>query len=326
METKYSFTKMSVDEFETWISNSRIARTILYIQQHHTYSPDYKLFNGSNHFELQRGMKNHHVNNNGWQDIGHHFTIFPDGSVMTGRSLESSPAGIFGNNSNAICIENFGNFDTGRDIMTGEQEDAIIRITAALCRKFNIPRNTDRIVYHHWFNLVTGERNNGTGGNKSCPGSNFFGGNKVEHCRSRFLPLIEQKMHSGTVSPPPVTLKYVSVTATKLNIRKGPGTGFSMVSDREPAALGAVLRVYGIKDGWYKISDSKDHWISGKYTIDVERVTVNADALNVRNQPSKDGLKLGSFRKGQELFVYQVRNGWSKISFEEKWVKSDYLI
>ena len=58
MQTKSGFTKMSVAEFENWIANLRIARTILKIQQHHTYIPSYVHFTGNNHFERQLAMKN----------------------------------------------------------------------------------------------------------------------------------------------------------------------------------------------------------------------------------------------------------------------------
>ena len=85
---------MNVAQFEAWISNLRIGRTILKIQQHHTYIPSYIHFTGSNHFERQLAMKNYYVNQNGWQDIGQHFTIFPDGAILTGRSLEQSLACI----------------------------------------------------------------------------------------------------------------------------------------------------------------------------------------------------------------------------------------
>ena len=118
MTTKFGFTKLTIDEFETWISNLRVARTILTVQEHHTFSPNYSLFNGNNHFELQRGMKHHHVNHNGWSDIGQHFTTFPDGSIVTGRSMEQSPACILGQNANAICIEHLGYFDKGKDDCT----------------------------------------------------------------------------------------------------------------------------------------------------------------------------------------------------------------
>ncbi|RYY67337.1 MAG: N-acetylmuramoyl-L-alanine amidase [Chitinophagaceae bacterium] len=190
MTTQFGFTKMTIDEFETWITTCHITRTILTIQQHHTYSPAYAHFKGVNHFELQQGMKNYHVNQNGWADIGQHFTTFPDGTIITGRSLDISPACIKGQNANAICIENLGNFDTGKDKMTIAQKDTIIRMTAKLCSRFNLPVNVNSIVYHHWFDLVTGLRNNGTRNNKSCPGTDFFGGNKVNDCIANFLPLV----------------------------------------------------------------------------------------------------------------------------------------
>ncbi len=138
METKYGFTKMTPKEFETYISNLRIARTVLRIQQHHTYIPSYVHYKGNNHFELQKGMKNTHINTNGWADIGQHISIFPDGSIVTGRSFEKSPACIYGNNANAFCIENVGNFDKGADEMTTTQREAIITVTTSLCKKFGL--------------------------------------------------------------------------------------------------------------------------------------------------------------------------------------------
>jgi len=325
METKYSFTLMTISEFENWIANVRVARTIIYLQQHHTYSPNYALFNGSNHFELQKGMRNYHVNANGWADIGQHFTIFPDGTIMTGRNLEQSPACIYLNNANAICIENLGNFDAGGDTMTAEQQTAIVKATAAICLKFSIEIDTNKIVYHHWFKLSDGVRNNGSGGNKTCPGTNFFGGNKVNDCIQNFLPLVRNEL-GPSINPQVHNLvKYVCVMANALNVRNQPSGAADKVTDRAPATLGAILRVYDEQNNWLKISGSKQHWVSGRYTKSVTRGTVNVDVLNVRDQPGTNGLKLGSVLKGEEVFVMEELNGWSKISLQEKWVKSEYI-
>jgi hypothetical protein len=325
METKYNFTLMTISEFENWITNLRVARTIIYLQHHHTWSPNYALFNGNNHFELQKGMRNHHVNANGWADIGQHFTIFPDGTIMTGRSLEKSPACIYLNNANAICIESLGNFDVGGDVMTAAQQTAIVKATAAICLKFSIGVNADRIVYHHWFKLSDGVRNNGSGGNKSCPGTNFFGGNKVIDCEQNFLPLVRNLM-GGAVNPQVETiLKYACVTANSLNVRSQPRGSAQKVTDREAATLGSILRVFEEQNGWLKISGSKQHWVSGHFTKTVKRGTVNVDVLNVRNQPGIHGLKLGAVLKGAEIFVVEEMNGWSKISLQDKWVKSEYI-
>jgi hypothetical protein len=325
MISKFGFTKLTISEFEQWLSNLKVAKTIVYIQEHHTWNPSYISFKNDNHFELQQAMKNYHVNNNGWMDIGQHFTTFPDGSILTGRSLEQSPACIFGFNSNAICIENLGNFDLGKDTMTAEHKETIVRITAALCKKFNLSVNSNKIVYHHWFNLSTGERNNGIKNNKSCPGTAFFGGNKVSDCENSFLPLVANALKTAVLPPDIPVLKYVCVTSDTLNIRTDASSKSNVVKDREAAILGAILRVYEIKSGWYKISSSANNWVNGSYTKNVTRCTVNANTLNVRSGPGIEYPKVASIYKNQEVFVIDEKNSWFKISTDNKWVKKEFL-
>ncbi|MEM7036556.1 MAG: peptidoglycan recognition family protein, partial [Bacteroidota bacterium] len=283
MEQKYGFTKLTLAEFKTWLKDLKVARTVLYVQQHHTSAPNYSHFNGENHFEKQRGMKNYHVHQRGWSDIGQHFTTFPDGTIVTGRSMERSPACIYGANAHSVCIEHLGNFDSGKDDMTDEHKKTAAGMTAALCERFNVPVNTDKIIYHHWYNLSTGARNNGTGGNKTCPGTNFFGGNKVADCQNNFLPLVREALNPGTNDGNTKPTKYVSVTADFLNIRTNPGASNPKVEGREPALLGSVLRIYEEKDGWLRISSSSSHWVSGKHTKDVRRAIVRVGSLNVGN-------------------------------------------
>lgn len=326
MTSKYGFKKFTIEEFEAWIASAKVARTVRTVQQHHTYKPNYASFKGNNHFDLQKSMKNYHVHKNGWQDIGQHFTTYPDGTIVTGRSLEKSPACIYGFNSNSICIEHLGDFDTGGDDMTAAHKDTAVRMTAAICKKFSIAVNTDKIVYHHWFSLSTGKRNNGTGGNKSCPGTAFFGGNKVADCEANFIPKVKQALGQPVVAPPAIPLlKYVSVTASKLNVRVGPGTNHSKASDREAIILGSILRVYKIDNGWYKISASSNHWVSGKYAKDVFKAEVTASKLNARSGPGTSFSKVDSYPKGHELWIDEKDGGWSKINFEDVWVSSAYL-
>lgn len=325
METKFGFKKFTLSEFEEWLNNLRVARTILKIQHHHTYVPAYVHFNGKNHFERQKAMKDYHVNQNGWADMGQHFTIFPDGTILTGRSMESSPACIYGQNANSLCIENFGDFDKGKDKMTLEQQSSIVRVTALLCLKFNILVSTDNIVYHHWFNLSTGERNNGTKNNKSCPGTNFFGGNKVTDCQTNFIPLIAQEIGSGVKADVSEVEKYVIVNVDVLNIRTQPNASSSKAPEGPSALFGAILRVYNEQNGWLKISKSESRWVSSKYTTEVKRVTVNVSVLNVRTGPGTSFSKSGSLTKGEILFITETDKGWCKIGIEDKWVSKQYL-
>lgn len=317
---------MNIDEFENYISNLKIGRMVLFIQQHHTYKPSYIHFDGKNHFSLQKGMKEYHVAQNGWMDIGQHFSTFPDGTILTGRNIEYSPACIYGNNASAVCIENVGNFDKGADTMSEFQKETIIRMTAALCRKFNLVVNSNKIVYHHWFDLSTGQRNNGTRNNKSCPGTNFFGGNKVEDCQDNFLPLVYNLLQTNFPSPLSIpVLKYVSVLAEKLNIRKGAAVNFQIISERNPAIQGAILRVFEEKNGWLKISSSDEHWVNGRFTKKVVRATVKVSVLNVRTGPSISFPKTTSLYKDQEIFIVEEKNGWCKVSMEDSWVRKSYI-
>ncbi|SFT73156.1 N-acetylmuramoyl-L-alanine amidase [Algoriphagus locisalis] len=326
MESKHGFLKMSIAEFIPWIQSQRIARTIITVQQHHTWSPNYTHFNGRNHFDRQLAMKNHHVRNNGWSDIGQHFTSFPDGTIVTGRSLEATPACIFGANRDSICIEHLGNFDTDGDSMTNEHRMAIVQMTAALCDKFRLPINTISIIYHHWYELSTGKRNNGTGGNKSCPGTAFFGGNKPQDCETYFLPMVAQAIPGfHPTDAPPSIIHYVAVTASSLNVRTAPNGSASKASDREAAQLGAILRIYEEANGWLKISNSQSHWVYGRYTTEVKRATVNANVLRVRSGPGTGFPIVDNLMKSEEVFISKESDGWCKMSLEEKWLSKSYL-
>jgi len=49
-------------------------------------------------------MRDWHVNDNGWSDVGYHYFIRKDGTVQEGRSLEKTPAAQKGHNTGTIAI------------------------------------------------------------------------------------------------------------------------------------------------------------------------------------------------------------------------------
>ena len=324
MEKKNGFTLMTIDEFEQWLKTQQVARTVLTLQQHHTFAPSYGNFKGNNHFSLLAGMKNYHVNHNGWADIGQHFTTFPDGKIATGRSLETSPACIKGRNENALCIENVGNFDPGGDTLSAAQKETIVRSAAAIVRRFGIPVNVDKIVYHHWFDLNTGARTNGLKGVvKTCPGATFFGGNKVEAAEQNFLPLVRQALGGNFGQQLAGMLKFGYVTTDTLNVRSGPSASFKQINT---TTLGAILRIYKVQNGWYKISKNKEEWVSGKFVADVTRaVVVDTEDLNVRSGPGTTFSVVGAYQRGEEVFVFEEEGNWSRIGLDERWVSKKYL-
>jgi LysM repeat protein len=200
------FVLMTRDQFRDWLFNQKITRKISWFQEHHTYSPSYQNFNGSNYFTLMNAMKEYHVSGMGWSDISQQLTTFPDGKVVVGRPFNTPPQGSFGltNKSvtpaietEAIAIENVGDFDSGNDQMTPEQRETIITVAALLCIKFGLTPSIDSIQYHHWWDMNTGERvldNNKGHAVKTCPCTGFFGGNSTKDAQNNFYPLVREKM------------------------------------------------------------------------------------------------------------------------------------
>ncbi len=192
-EKNMDYKLMDAGEFKKHLDGLKITRKITVVQLHHTYSPAYKEFNGANHIELQRSMRNYHINTRGFADIAQNFTIFPDGKICVGRDINTAPAGIYGANSNGVCIECVGNFDKGGDNMTEAQKNAIIGAVKILLDKLGLNAKTG-VTYHAWW--TSGGTNLGTyiagKSAKTCPGTAFFGGNTKEAYEKNLMPLIEQ--------------------------------------------------------------------------------------------------------------------------------------
>ena len=66
-------------------------------------------------------------------------------------------------------------------------------IISSLLTLFKLAPSETTVVYHHWYDLNTGKRiaKEGTGSTKTCPGTNFFGGNTVEAFKKELLPLLK---------------------------------------------------------------------------------------------------------------------------------------
>ena len=189
---------MTRAEFKNWLYEQHVTRKINLIQQHHTWLPSYKHFNGSNHFTMLAGMETYHKKQMGWKNIAQNITTFPDGKIAVSRPFNIPPDGTIGfkANENGIAIEHVGNFDVGQDVMTEEQKETIVYLNALLCIKFGLDPSIDTITYHHWWSLKNGERvlDKGPDYNvKTCPGTGFFGGNSTENAKTYLYPLIVRK-------------------------------------------------------------------------------------------------------------------------------------
>lgn len=183
MEKKGKFILLNREEFRNWLLDYKIVRKIKVIQNHHTWIPDYSHFKGHNHFALIESMARSHTQRK-LGGIAQNLTTFNDGTIAICRPLDQMPAGIANKNYGAICLEHLGNFDLNKDKITEEHKKTIIFVNACLCQKFNLTPSTTSIVYHTWF------------APKSCPGTNFFGGNSMDSAQKNFIPLIINELNN----------------------------------------------------------------------------------------------------------------------------------
>ena len=269
MKTAYGFTRFDTeDEFKNWLNNKSVTRKITRLQVHHTGLPDYSCFfksNGITEDELtrQKSMKDYHTKTNGWSDIAQHFTIFPNGKIVTGRSLNSNPAGITGWNPNAICVEIYGNFDKGHDIMKEAQKQAVIMLYGELCKKFKLTPSNTTIRPHAWFtsggtylgDYVAGKSR------KTCPGTNFMGiGNSRAAFDNVFIPKIKAYMNGTPTATTPTTntVGVYKVIVDELNIRQGPGTSYTVVGSVRKGEAYTITQMSG---SWGKLKSGRG-WIN----------------------------------------------------------------
>jgi Bacterial SH3 domain/N-acetylmuramoyl-L-alanine amidase len=252
-------------DFQNYVANTEFSRQIGVIQNHHTWEPNYSsLTPGNGEMNSLEAMRKFHIQERGWSDIGQNITTFPSGNIGLCRPLDITPAGIFGANRGAICIENLGNFDAGHDNMTSAHKETILFVNAVLCVKFELSPVKEQVVYHHWFdrsgkrfsddkinkNLVGDEQ-------KTCPGTAFFGTNTITSAEANFYPLIANKVNqlkgSSLAAP---EAKEVNVDV--LNVRSGPGKLFSVL---RTITKGTHVMVFAELNDWSKISNTADEWV-----------------------------------------------------------------
>jgi hypothetical protein len=259
----------ALQDFQKYLVSTGFSREITLVQNHHTWQPSYgSISKSQDEMYWLESMRDFHIHDNGWSDIGQNITTFPSGNIGLCRPIDIMPAGIFGANTGAIAIENLGNFDAGQDQMTQAHKDTIVFLNAMLCIKFNLKPVKEQIAYHHWFDR-TGKRfpeskvnNNQVGDEqKTCPGTAFFGTNTITSAETNFFPLIAAKIKelNNAVSSAAIAMK---VNTAVLNVRSGPATSFPVVHTVTADTQVTVFRTNG---QWSKISNTADEWVFSSY-------------------------------------------------------------
>jgi len=137
------------------------------------------------------------------------------------------------------------------------------------------------------------------------------------------------------------------VTASSLNVRKGPSTSYSRIGS---LSNGQIVEILEKSETWSKIKASSGltGWVSNSYlTSNINNVNENteiptnnegqvsqgkamvtASSLNVRKGPSTSYSRIGSLSSGQIVEILEKSGTWSKIKASNGltgWVANSYL-
>ena len=89
------------------------------------------------HFSVKEIEKWH--KERGFSEIGYHYIIYIDGSIMTGRDINKSGAHVAGNNSNTIGVCYVGGLSLkgdAKDTRTAEQKASLVFLLEQLKEKY----------------------------------------------------------------------------------------------------------------------------------------------------------------------------------------------
>lgn len=301
MKTQNGFTLLETEkEFKEWLDKQHPTRKITRLQVHHMALPDYSTWNNTDkrvygdNRELGRtlaldayGKQTWHSSDGYGHYIAQHFSIFPNGKITTGRHLNSTPIGIAGWNTNAICIEIYGNFDKGQDIMTKEQRKAVIFVYALLAKKFNTPISSNYIRPHAWFtsggtclwDYYPGKSR------KTCPGTNFMGfGNTKKAFENNFYPLLKAYKYGEEVKTSNETtvanktiedkkaynVQAKVINCTTLNVRDTrPDKNGNLGKVKFVLKKGEIVTIGYSLNGWVSVYTDTDYGFVNKKYLEI---------------------------------------------------------
>ena len=171
------FKQYTVNQYLELLKNMKIDREIKEIHLHHTWRPDKKDYEeASNKESVIYGMYKFHTESNGWDDIGQHISLAPDGTVWGGRDVNMDPASIKGRNKNALAIEKICNFDIGYDKLEGPQLESLIELLRGL---FDIFGDV-KLIFHREHSK------------KTCPGTSIK--------KEELLDMVNEKQYPKELS------------------------------------------------------------------------------------------------------------------------------
>ena len=296
MKTQNGFTLLeNAKDVRNWLAKQNVTRTITRLQVHHMDAPSYSTWEKTDkkvftepHFGRTQSLNDYGKRTwgSGASDghghyIAQHFNVFPDGKITTGRNLNSTPIGIRGWNTNAICIEIYGKFDKGHDVMNAKQKEAVIYLYGELCKRFDIPVNTSHIRPHCWFTAggtYLGKYNSSRSA-KTCPGTNFWGVGCSTSGFNKFLADVKAYVNGkAPVEEKPKETKVnkegkVNVSSGTLNVRKSYDADSTKLGELKNNAKVEIVAT--VSNGWLRIKYKDGYgYVNSKYIDGIKDIVV----------------------------------------------------
>ena len=294
MKTQNGFTLLeNSKDVRDWLAKQKVTRTITRLQVHHMDAPSYSTWEKTDkrvfaepHFGRTQSLNDYGKRTwgSGASDghghyIAQHFNVFPDGKITTGRNLNSTPIGIRGWNTNAICVEIYGKLDKGHDVMNAKQKEAVIYLYGELCKRFDIPVNTSHIRPHCWFTAggtYLGKYNSSRSA-KTCPGTNFWGVGCSTSGFNKFLADVKAYVNGkAPVEEKPKEIKVnkegkVNVSSGTLNVRKSYDADSTKLGELKNNAKVEIVAT--VSNGWLRIKYKDGYgYVNGKYVDGIKDI------------------------------------------------------
>jgi N-acetylmuramoyl-L-alanine amidase len=153
------FAAFTLDEFSDALDRFPFSRRIDAVHMHHTWRPNHSQWRGE---PSVVAMWRFHTETNGWSDIAQHVTIAPDGRIWEGRDWNLRPASASGHNGSGTAgpfmFEIVGDFDVGRDALSGPQRAAVVGVIARVLQRFGL--GPESLHFHREMTTL-----------KTCPGT-----------------------------------------------------------------------------------------------------------------------------------------------------------
>jgi SH3-like domain-containing protein len=117
------------------------------------------------------------------------------------------------------------------------------------------------------------------------------------------------------VSVASASVRMVSVSGNKVNMRSGPGTNYAIIWE---LGKGYPLRVIDSKGDWLKVVDfeNDEGWIYSNLVGRVPHLIVKENRVNIRSGPGTNYRVVGQANQGVVFRTLERRRGWVRIEHE----------